>query len=61
MIADHRRELKTIDIRHVDVNENDSDVVPQEELERLRGITGAQQVFAEMFDTGKAPATGLEG
>ncbi len=29
MVANHRRQLKTVDIRHVDVDENDGDIVPQ--------------------------------
>ena len=29
MIADHRRQLETIDVGHVDVNENDGDVILQ--------------------------------
>ena len=41
MIADHRRQLKTIDVRHVDVDENDRDVTLQQQLERLGGVACA--------------------
>ena len=49
MIADHRRELETVDVRHVDVDENDGDVVLEQQLERLRGVAGAQQVLADVL------------
>ena len=52
VIADHGRELKAVDVRHVDVNKYDRDVVLEKELERLRGVARAQQIFANILENG---------
>ena len=52
MIADHRCELEAIDVGHVDVDEDNSDVVFQQQLKRFRGIAGAQQVLANIGQDG---------
>ena len=41
MLADHRRELKSVEVRHADVDEHDGDFVFKKELERLRGVARA--------------------
>ena len=38
MVADHRGKLETVDVRHVDIDEDDGDVVLQQQLKRLRGV-----------------------
>ena len=48
MIADHRGQLEAVDVRHIDVDENDSDVILQEQLERFRSIARAQQVLTDV-------------
>jgi hypothetical protein len=50
MVADHRRQLKAVDIRHVDVDENDGDVMPKQKLERFGGVAGAQQIFTNILE-----------
>ena len=35
MLADHRGELKAVEIRHADVDQDDGDVVLQQMLQRL--------------------------
>jgi nitroreductase len=47
MIADHPSEFKTVELRHADIAENDSDVLLKEVLEGLSGGPGFDQVFSE--------------
>ena len=41
MLADHRRELEAVELRHADVDQDDGDLVLQQMLERLAGRTTA--------------------
>src|SRR3984893_14734090 len=47
MVADHPSEFKTVELRHADIAENDSDVLLKEVLEGLSGGPGFDQVFSE--------------
>ena len=47
MIADHPSEFKTVELRHADIADNDSDVLLEQMLERLPGGLGFDQVFSE--------------
>jgi hypothetical protein len=47
MIPNHPSEFKTVELRHADIAENDSDVLLKEVLERLSGGPGFDQVFSE--------------
>ena len=47
MIADHPSEFKTVELRHADIAENDSDVLLEQMLECLPGRPGFDQVFSE--------------
>ena len=35
MLADHRRKLEAVELRHADVDQNDRDIVLQQELQGL--------------------------
>src|SRR4029077_12965218 len=50
MVADHRGELEAVDVGHVNVDENDGDVIFEEELERLGRVARAQQIFADVLE-----------
>ena len=39
MLADHRRQLEAVEVRHDDVDQHDGDVVLQQMLQRLVGRT----------------------
>ena len=39
MLADHRRQLEAVELRHADVDENDGDVVLEQELQAPRAPT----------------------
>ena len=39
MLADHRRQLEAVEVRHADVHQDDGDLRLQQLLERLRGRT----------------------
>ena len=47
MIADHGRKLKTVELRHADVDENDRGFVLQQEFERFARRRRLDEVFAE--------------
>jgi hypothetical protein len=47
MIADHPSEFRTVELRHADITENDSDVLLEQMFERLSGGLGFDQVFSE--------------
>ena len=36
MLADHRRQLEAVEIRHADVDQHDGDLVLEQQLKRLR-------------------------
>src|SRR5215510_3963764 len=50
MIADHRCQLKTVDVGHIDVDKDDGDVMLQQELKSLGGVACAQQIFADILE-----------
>jgi hypothetical protein len=54
MIADHPSEFKTVELRHADIAQNDSDVLFEKMLERLSGGPGFDQVFSEALQGGKS-------
>jgi hypothetical protein len=47
MIADHPSEFKTVELRHADIAQNDSDVLFEKMLEGLPGRPSFDQVFSE--------------
>jgi hypothetical protein len=49
MIADHPSEFKTVELRHADIAENDSNIRLEKLLERLSGGPGGDQVFSEVL------------
>ena len=49
MIADHPSEFKTVELRHANIAENDSDVLLKEMLEGFSGGPGFDQVFSEVL------------
>ena len=50
MLADHRGQLKAVEFRHADVDQNDGDVVLEQELQRLARGRGFDQIFAELAE-----------
>ncbi len=47
MFADHRRELETVEIRHANINQDDSDIGFEEMLERLAPGRRFEKILAE--------------
>jgi hypothetical protein len=48
MLADHRGELETVQLRHAHVHQDDCDLVPEQVLERLLAGRGLDQIVAEL-------------
>ena len=49
MVADHRRQLKPVELRHRDVHKNDRNFVTQEQLKRLAARRRLDQILAQLF------------
>ena len=47
MLADHRRELKAVELRHADVDQDDRDLVLEQNLQRLARRRRLDQILAE--------------
>ena len=47
MLADHRRQLEAVELRHADIHQDDGDIVLQQLLQRLARRRGFDQIFAE--------------
>jgi hypothetical protein len=47
MLADHCSQLKTVELRHADVDQDDCNILLEELLECLPGRSGFDEVFAE--------------
>jgi hypothetical protein len=50
MVADHRGELEAVEFRHAHVDENDSDIVLQEELQGFARRGCFDQVLVELAE-----------
>ena len=50
MLADHGGELKTVQFRHADVDQDDRDFIFQQDLERFAARRGDNEVFAELLE-----------
>ena len=50
MLADHRGELKAVEFRHADVDENDGDVVLEQELQGFARRRRLDEIFAELAE-----------
>jgi hypothetical protein len=50
MIADHRSQLKSVELGHRDVDENDRDLATQQLLERLPSRTRLDERFPELLE-----------
>ena len=48
MLADHRRELEAVELRHADVDQDDRDVRLEQLLQRLAADARLDQVLAEL-------------
>ena len=48
MLANHVGQLETVQLRHADVHEDDGDVVSEEDVERLLGRRGLDQILAQL-------------
>ena len=48
MVADHRRQLEAVDVRHDDVEQDDRDVVLQNLLQRLAAGLRLDQILIEV-------------
>src|SRR6202000_399988 len=44
MLADDIRELKSIDVRHADIHENNGNIVLQKDVQSLRGRSGLNEI-----------------
>jgi hypothetical protein len=47
MLADHRRKLEAIELRHVDVEQDDGNFRPQQAFQRLTARAGRDQALAK--------------
>ena len=50
MIADHRRELKSVELRHRNVHKYDRHFVAQQLLERLPARGRLDEILAQLFE-----------
>ncbi len=50
MLADHRRKLKAVEIRHADVDQHDGDVVLEQELQRFPRRRRLDQILVEFAE-----------
>src|SRR5262249_61440279 len=46
MLADHRRQLKAVELGHADVDQDDRNLVLEQEFERFLGRSGLEQPLA---------------
>ncbi len=49
MLANHRRQLETVEVGHADVDQDHGHVVAQKRLQRLVGRRGLEQNLAELL------------
>ena len=47
MLADHRRELKAVELRHADVDQHDRDFVLEQKFQRFARRRRLDQILAE--------------
>ena len=48
MLADHRGELKAVELWHADVDQDDGDILLEQLLQRLPGGSSLDEIFAEL-------------
>src|SRR5215469_11281074 len=48
VLADHRRQLKAVEIGHADIDQNDRHIAFQQQLQRLRRRAGLDQVLPDL-------------
>jgi hypothetical protein len=47
VLANHCSELKAVEVRHANIDQDDSNILLEEVLERLPGRSGLDEIFAE--------------
>ena len=47
VLADHRRQLEAVELRHAHVNQDDGDILLEQLLERLPGRSGLDEILAQ--------------
>ena len=50
MIADHRRKLETVELRHADIDEHDGGIVLEQKFQRFARRRRLDEVFAEFAE-----------
>jgi hypothetical protein len=48
MLANHCRQLKAVEIRHADIDQDDGDIVFEQELQCFAARGGLDQVFSKL-------------
>jgi hypothetical protein len=49
MLADHGGELKTVELGHADVDQDDGDLIPQQIFQRLASRGDRDEILAELL------------